>query len=131
MTTTRTARRRNLSVAAYLVLGGAIAVAAWIGGSWPLAVVLGAFYLVTGGVLFWWAGRSGDVAALLRASGDERQRMLDLRATAVSGLAMGAFAIAGAVVQLARGEDANPYAWVCFVGGVSYAIGLAAFKLRG
>ena len=52
-------------------------------------------------------------------------------ATVVSGLAMGAFAIAGAVVQLARGEDPNPYAWVCFVGGVSYAIGLAAFKLRG
>ena len=46
-------------------------------------------------------------------------------------MSCGAFAIAGAVVQLARGEDPNPYAWVCFVGGVSYAIGLAAFKLRG
>ena len=128
---TQTAGRRRASMLAYVALGGAIAVAAWIGGSWPLAVVLGVFYVVTGGILYWWAGRHGDVAALLRASGDERQRMLDLRVTAFSGLAMAAFAIAGTIVQLARGEDANPYAWVCFVGGVSYAIGIAVFKFRG
>jgi hypothetical protein len=129
--TTQTTGRRTASTIAYVALGGAITIAAGIGGSWPLAVVLGGFYAVTGGVLYWWAGRNGDVAALLRAGGDERQRTLDLRATALSGFAMGAFAIVATIVQLARGADPNPYAWVCFVGGVSYAIGIAVFKFRG
>jgi hypothetical protein len=129
--TPRTTGRRTAATGVYLALGGAIAVAAWIGGSWPLAIVLGGFYVVTGAVLYWWAGRNGDVAALLRAGGDERQRTLDVRATSVSGLAMGAFAIVATIVQLARGADPNPYAWVCFVGGVSYGVGLTVFKLRG
>jgi hypothetical protein len=34
-------------------------------------------------------------------------------------------------VQLARDADPNPYAWVCFVGGVSYAVSVAVFKVRG
>ena len=95
-------QKRTLAVMILLVLGGSIAAAAAIGGDPSGAVVLAAFYVLSGVGVWLWSGRSGDVAALLRSGGDERQRSLDLRATAISGLAMGAFAIAGTIVQLAR-----------------------------
>jgi len=68
----------------------------------------------------------------MRAGGDERQRRLDLHATALSGLAMGVVAIIGAIVSAARNHgDIGGYGVVCFVGGVTYAVSLVVLKRRG
>jgi hypothetical protein len=75
-------------------------------------------------------GLHADLAALLGGLGDERQQMLDTRATAVAGLGMGLFCLVLALITLARGED-NPWLVVCLVGAVSYAAALAVLKTRG
>lgn len=130
MTRKRT-RQRLTTVAVLGVGGGALTVGSWVGGQHGLAVALGFFYLLCMVAAFVWAGRDGDVAAIMRVSGDERQRTLDLRATAASGLAMGLFCIGGCVVDLARGGTGNPWALVCAVGGASYVIALGVLKWRG
>jgi hypothetical protein len=124
-------RQRTATVAVLAVGGGAVTVGTWLGGQHGLAVGLGLFYLICMVIAYLWAGGDGDVAAILRVSGDERQRALDLRATAISGLAMGLFCIGGLVVDLARGGSGNPWALVCAVGGLSYAVALAGFRRRG
>jgi hypothetical protein len=66
----------------------------------------------------------------MRAGGDERQRTLDLRATAYSSFAAVMFALTAAVVQTARGENALPYLLVCGVAGAAYVVALAILRLR-
>src|SRR6478609_4732476 len=85
------------------VFGGAITLAAWIGGDHGLAVALGIFYLVCCGAAYLWARGRGDVAAIMRLTGDERQRLVDVKATAFAGLVVIVFCLAGAIVDLARG----------------------------
>lgn len=124
--------RRRAAVAAVLVLlGAAVAVAGWAGGGGATAAVtLFVAFAVGAGGVFVWSGRSdADLASLLGGVGDERQRMMDTRATAVAGLVMGLFCLVLAVVTLARGED-NPWLVVCLVGAVSYAAALAVLKTR-
>ena len=123
-------QKRTLGVLFFLVLGISIAAAAAVAGDWGAAVALGIFYVVAAVVVWVWSGRSGDAAAVMRAEGDERQRAIDLRATAISGLAMGAFALAGTIVQLARGEDPSPFAWTMTVGGVAYATAFGVLRAR-
>jgi hypothetical protein len=126
-----TARSRQaLSAAVLSVGGGGLAVATWISGSHGLAVgVLGA-YLVGGVIAFFWAGGNGDVAAVLRANGDERQRTLDRDATALSAIAMSVAAIAGSIVAVARSGAPGDFGVICVVGGVSYTAALITLRLR-
>jgi len=122
--------KRLASSASLVVLGGAVTAGAWIGGQPYLALMVGIFYAVVCVVVYAWSGRRGDVAALLRVDGDERQRQLDVRATAISGLAMALFCIGGMAVDLARGGYGGPWAFVCAVGGFTYVIALAAIRYR-
>jgi hypothetical protein len=128
-TKTMTARRWA-TTGTLAVLGAAVTLATWAGGEPYLAVVLGGFYLLSCGVSYLWSRGGGDVAALIRLSGDERQRLIDLRATAVAGLATLAFCLGGAVIDLARGGTGNPWALICAVGGLAYAVALAIFRRR-
>ena len=124
-------RRRATAAGVLVLLGAAVTAAGWIGGGgrWA-AIALLASFVVGAGVVFWWSGRSDtDLAALLGGVGDERQRLIDTRATAVAGLVMGLFCLVLAVVTLARGED-NPWLVVCLVGAVSYAAALGILKAR-
>jgi hypothetical protein len=124
--------RRVLSATAIVVLGAAVAAAGWVGGGgrW-VAVALFAVFAVGAGVSFLWSARSDhDLAALLGGAGDERQRALDSRATAVAGLVMGAFCVVMALVAIARGEE-NPWLLVVLVGAVSYTLALVVLRARG
>jgi hypothetical protein len=122
--------RRAAATATLLVGGGALSIGAWVGGEPYLALMLAVFYLVTGAIAYLWAGGGGDVAALLRASGDERQRQIDVRATVVAAYAMMLFCVGGAVLDLARGGTGNPWALILAVGGVTYAAALLALRRR-
>jgi hypothetical protein len=128
-TQTQTARRWA-STALLAILGAAITAASWIGGEHSLALILGIFYVVCCAATYLWSRGGGDVAAILRLEGDERQRLMDTRATAMAGIATLAFCLAGVVVDLARGGTGNPWALICAVGGVSYTVALAALRVR-
>lgn len=122
--------RRWSSTGVLAVLGAAITAATWIGGEHALALMLGAFYVVSCAVSYAWSRGKGDVAAIIRLDGDERQRLLDTRATAFAGYATLAFCIGGAIVDLARGGTGNPWALICAVGGISYTVALAGLRIR-
>jgi hypothetical protein len=120
-------------VASVLILGGAggiLAAAEWAGGDHGLALATLAFYVVAVAVAYVWSGGSGDVAAILRVGGDERQRSIDHGATAVAGLVLGLTCFVATIVDLATGGDGYPFGWLCAVGGASYAIALAWIKRR-
>lgn len=122
--------RRWASTALLAVLGAAITLASWIGGEHSLAVALGVFYIVCCAASYLWSRGSGDMAAILRLEGDERQRLIDTRATAAAGLATLGFCLIGVVVDLARGGTGNPWALICAVGGVSYTVALTVLRVR-
>jgi hypothetical protein len=123
--------RRGLSAAVLLVGGGAVAIAAWVGGHPGVAAVVIGAYVVLAAIAFVWAGGRGDVAAIMRSGADERQRAIDLRATAAAGAVTAAFTVGGAVVSIARtGGDPGPYGVICVVFGVSYGVALAVLRRR-
>ena len=128
---TATPAGHRMATAAVLVIGGgAVAVATWAGGDHGLAVGLVAFYVVAAGIAYIWSGGKGDVAAIMRVGGDERQRGIDRDATALTGIVMALAAIAGAVVQTARSGDPGGYGVMCVVGGITYTVGVIVFRHR-
>jgi hypothetical protein len=131
MTYAQTAGHRGATAAVLVVGGGALAAATWVGGEHGLALGLVAFYAVVGVAAWFWSGRDSDVAAILRVGGDERQRRLDLTATAYAGIAMTVAAIVGAIVSAARHHgDIGQYGVICVVGGLAYILSLAVLKRR-
>jgi hypothetical protein len=100
-----------------------------VSGQPGLALGLVVFYAVAAAVAYLWSGGRGDVAAILRAGGDERQRSIDVQATAVSGLAMALAAVIGAIVETARGNDIGAYGVIAAVGGVAYVAALAVLRV--
>jgi hypothetical protein len=124
--------RRAATASVLVVGGGGLAAATWAGGDHGLAIGLLAFYAVAGIVAYIWSGRDTDVAAIMRAGGDERQRRLDRDATAVAGLAMSVAAIIGAIIAAARDHgNVGGYGVICLVGGVSYTASLLVQRRRG
>ena len=121
---------RRLATAILLVAGGGVAAATWISGDHGWAIGIAAAYLVLAAITYLWSGRSGDIAAVLRAGGDERQRGLDRDALALSAQATTVVAVVGAIVQIARTGDPGVYGLLCAVSGLTYAGGLLALRLR-
>jgi hypothetical protein len=121
---------RAASAGVLLIGGGAVAVASWIGGSHGWAIGAMAVYAVLALMAYAWAGRHGDVAAILRVGGDEQQRGLDRDATAVSGIVVVVVAIVGALIEIGRTGNPGAYGVLCVVAGASYAVSLAAFRWR-
>jgi len=130
MTVSTKRGHRTASTAVLVVLGGAVAAATWAGGRHGLAIGLLGFYVVAGVVAWFWSGGSGDVAAIMRVGGDERQQTLDLKATAFAGGAGALAAVAGIIVESARGGDPTPYAIICAVAGFAYVTALTVLHRR-
>jgi hypothetical protein len=126
---TRTGHR-TATAAVLLVAGGAVAAATWVSGERGMAIGLVAFYVVAAGVAYVWSGGTGDVAAIMRVGGDERQRSMDRDATAIVGLVMSVAAIVGVIVQTARGASPDGYGLMCVVGGITYTVSLIALRRR-
>jgi hypothetical protein len=72
----------------------------------------------------------GDLGAILSARGDERQRMVDLRANWFAAQAMTAAVIVGVLVQVARGGDPGPYVVVGLAGGLAYLAAVRWLRRR-
>jgi len=113
-----------------LGLGVVVLVASWLGGQLGTGlyglVVMTAF----GIVLLLLGGRSETIRGLTTGR-DERFAQIDLRATAVAGLALIITLIVAWLVEIARGHDGNPYSWLCAIGGLAYLLAVAFFRWRG
>lgn len=62
---------------------------------------------------------------------DERFAQIDLRATAVAGLAVLGTLMVTWMVQVAQGHSGHPYDWLVAISGFSYLLALAFFRWRG
>ena len=114
-----------------LLLGGVgVAIATWVGGShgWAIAAIVA--YAVLAAAAYLWAGRSSDVAALIRGGGDERQRGLDRDATAITAIVMSIAAVLGALISIGRTGNPGVYGEFCLIGGITYAISLFVLQRR-
>jgi len=110
-------------------LGTVIFVAQWIGGG-PLSG-LGTLGIMIGfGALLLLGGRSETIRGLRGDGRDERFRQIDIHATAISGLTVITAIIVAFVVELARGHDGSPYAWLGAIAGLAYLVALIVLRLR-
>jgi hypothetical protein len=131
MSSTTINGRRGATAAVLAGAGGALSLATWFGGEHGLAVGLLVFYAVCSVLAYLWSGRDGDVAAILRAGGDERQRSLDKDATHIAAVAMITLAIVGAIASAALNQgDIGVYGLFAAVGGLSYFVALGLLRRR-
>lgn len=129
-----TSRTSRLSYWATVAVGPAIGIVYLIGfaaGGKPLLGV-GALAIMAAfsGALVLVGRRSETVRGLLDHR-DERISAIDLRATAVTALAMIAVILVGFVVSIARGGSGWPYDMIGFVGGLAYVAAVVFFRARG
>ncbi|HEY0999474.1 MAG TPA: hypothetical protein VGD83_07540 [Streptosporangiaceae bacterium] len=61
----------------------------------------------------------------------ERFAQIDLRATAITGLALLVALIVAWLVAIARGQSGSPYDWLLAIGGLAYLLAVAWFRWRG
>jgi hypothetical protein len=83
------------------------------------------------GALVLFGGRSETIRGLRGDGSDERFRRIDIHATAIAGLAVIVAIIVAFVVELARGHNGSPYAWLGAIGGLAYLIAIIVFRIRG
>jgi hypothetical protein len=112
-----------------LFLALLVLAAFWIGGH-P-GDGLGALGVMAAvGALFLFGGRSETLRGLGGPGRDERWAMIDLRATAFAGLVTILVIIGAWLIEIARGEDGNPYGLLGAVAGLSYIAGVALLRWR-
>jgi hypothetical protein len=130
----QTMPRPNRQYWGTLALGAGIGVVYLIGfaiGGKPLdGVIALAIMLGFSGALYMIARRSETVRGLLDRR-DERIAAIDLRATAVTALAMIAVVLVGFVVDIARGGTGWPWYLIGAVGGLACIAAVAVFRIRG
>ena len=113
------------------MLGVAILVAGLIGGQ-PAIGVAGLAVMAAFGLFVLLACRCSETVRGLRGDGrDERFAMIDLRATALSGLAVIIALIVAWLVAIARGQSGSPYDWLCAIGGIAYLAAIGYSRWRG
>jgi hypothetical protein len=112
-----------------LALGIVLWVAQWVGGDPRSGAEMFAIMGVTG-LIFLLGGRSETIRGLRGDGRDERFTLLDLKATAIAGMVVITCVIVGFVVELARGEDGNPYGLLGAAGGLTYVIAVLVLRFR-
>jgi len=113
-----------------LVLGLVMLAVSWLGGSLGQGLISLAV-LAAFGLIILLAGRSETVRGLRGDGRDERFAQIDLRATALSGLAVIVALIVAWLVATARGQSGNPYGWLLAIAGLTYVLAVAWFRWRG
>ena len=113
-----------------VALGVVVFVAQWIGGS-PRSGLVSFAILAGFGVLILLGGRSETIRGLRGDGRDERFRQIDIEATAIAGIAVLTAIIVAFVIELARGHDGAPYAWLGAIGGLTYLLAVVVLRLRG
>lgn len=105
-------------------------VAFWIGDK-PGDGLVALGIMAAVGALFLFGRRSETLQGLGGPGRDERWAMIDLHATALTGLVLIAVIIGAWLVEIARGDDGSPFAALGAVGGVAYIVIVAVLRRRG
>ncbi len=113
-----------------LSLGLIMLVAFWIGDK-PGDGLVALGIMAAVGALFLFGRRSETLQGLGGPGRDERWAMIDLHATALTGLVLITVIIGAWLVEIARGDDGSPYAALGAVGGVAYIVIVAVLRRRG
>ncbi|MFI5287137.1 MAG: hypothetical protein ACHQ4F_12560 [Candidatus Dormibacteria bacterium] len=113
-----------------LVIGLVLLVANIVGhqlglGLWSLGV------MVAFGAAVLLGGRSETIRGLRGDGRDERFAMLDLRATALAGMALIIAVIVAFIVEVARGHSGEPYDWLGAIAGLAYIAAIIVLRVRG
>ena len=112
-------------------LGLAMFVAEWIGGH-PAAGVYAGAVIVAFGLFVLLAGTRSETVRGLRGDGrDERFRMIDAHATAFAGTVLICTLVVLWMIEVARGQDGNPYGLLSALAGVAYLAAIAFMRWRG
>ena len=101
----------------------------WIGGDladglWALGVMVA---LAAGILVF---GRSETVRGLSGPGRDERWAKIDITATALTGFVLIAVIIGAFLVEVAQGEDGDPWSQLGALGGITYIVAVAVLRWR-
>jgi drug/metabolite transporter (DMT)-like permease len=130
MTTMRDLTRSRWWMPSFCLFLGAVMLAAFaIGGNagdglacFGVMAVVGAAFLL---------GRRSETLQGIGGPGrDERWAMIDVHATALSGVVVILAIIGGWLYEVANGQDGNPFTWLAAVGGVAYIVAVAVLRRR-
>jgi hypothetical protein len=113
-----------------LALGGVVFGAQAIGGN-PGSGLISWGILAFTGAIFLFGGRSETIRGLRGDGRDERFQRIDIHATAFAGTVVITAVIVGFVVEMAKGHDGNPFAWLGAVGGLAYLAAIVVMRVRG
>jgi len=113
-----------------LGLGVVVLLASWLGGQLGAGVYGLVVMAVFGLVVLLLAGRSETIRGLTIGR-DERFAQIDLRATAVAGLAVILAVIVAFLVAIAHGQNGSPYTWLGAIAGLAYLAAVGYFRWRG
>ncbi len=113
-----------------LGLGAGMLAASWLGGH-PGDGVVSLALMAGFGLFLLLAARRSETVRGLTFGRDERFAQMDLRATAVAGLAVLTALIIAWLAAVAQGETGNPYGWLLAIGGLAYIAAIAFFRWRG
>ena len=108
-----------------LLMLGAFAIGGDVGDG---LFALGVMVLLAVGILVF--GRNETVRGLSGPGRDERWAKIDITASALTGLVLITVIIGAFLVEVARGEDGQPWSQLGAVGGVTYIIAVALLRWR-
>ena len=111
-----------------LFLGALMLVAFWIGDSITEGIV--SFGIMAALAAFLVFGRNETVRGLSGPGRDERWAKIDVHATALTGSVLIAVIIGAFLVEVAQGEDGQPWSQLGAVGGIAYIISVAVLRAR-
>jgi len=128
-TTPKTSRKYLATPIFGVAMGLVYLVALSVAGQPVWGVLALAIMVAFSGALLLARRRSETVKGLLDHR-DERISAIDLRATAITALALIAVILVAFVLQIARGQS-WPYSMLGFVGGVTYVVAVICLRIRG
>lgn len=122
-------RGRTVHLLFCVAAGAVFCLASVLGGHPWVGVVSFAILVSYGSGAYVWAGRSETAAGMFDRR-DERWSAIDVRATAVSGLAVLLTVLVLAMWEAAHGRSGAPYTGLAAVGGLTYLAAFLVFSAR-
>ncbi len=123
-------RSRWFMPAFCLFLAALIFGAFWIGGDPGTGAQSGGILVALGAVFLFGGRRSETLRGLGGPGRDERWQMIDVHATAMTGVVLVVVVIGCWLYEIAQGRDGMPYAALGAVGGLAYVIAVAFLRWR-
>jgi hypothetical protein len=131
MQTTIRASRKYLATPIFGAAMGVVYLVAFLVAGDPLDGVLGFAVMIAFSAALLLARRRSETVRGLLDHRDERISAIDLRATAVTALALIVVVLVAFVIQIARGQSGWPYSMLGFVGGLTYVGSVIVLRIRG